>query len=126
MKYPIDYSNVNDMNNDYAYFRYADVLLMKAEAHLRTGDAAGALGVVNSVRAARGASELGSLDLDALLAERGRELFWENARRNDMIRYGKFLDAWQEKPATGVTALLFPIPPAQLAVNPNLVQNPGY
>lgn len=126
MKYPIDYSNINDMSNDYAYLRYADVLLMKAEAHLRTGDAAGALGVVNDVRTARGASELASLDLDELLAERGRELYWENWRRNDLIRYGKFLDAWQEKPASDAKALLFPIPPAQLAVNPNLDQNPGY
>ncbi|MEJ7680923.1 MAG: RagB/SusD family nutrient uptake outer membrane protein [Segetibacter sp.] len=62
IKYPYDYGTSGDQkNNDWAIFRYADVLLMKAEAMLRTGDAAGALAIVNLIRAKRGAAALGSL-----------------------------------------------------------------
>ena len=126
MKYPVDYSNLNDPNNDGVYFRYADVWLMKAEAEMRNGNSGTALNMVNELRAARGASTLSSIDEATMLAERGRELYWENWRRQDMIRFGKYLDAWQEKPASSESKLLFPIPTAQLAVNPNVEQNPGY
>ncbi len=128
IKYPIDYANVGSdhANNDYVFYRLADVMLMKAEALLRTGDANGALTIVNQIRDVRNASELNSLDLDVLLAERGREFYWEGHRRTDLIRFGRFLNAWQEKEASGPERLLFPIPAQSLAGNPNLVQNPGY
>lgn len=126
VKYPVDYNGGDNADNDYVFFRYADVLLMKAEALLRTGNASGALDIVNELRNARNASALGSLDADELLAERGRELYWEGWRRQDLIRFGKFLDAWQDKPASGPERLLFPIPSVALSVNPNLEQNPGY
>lgn len=127
IKYPFDYATPGDQkNNDFAVFRYADVLLMKAEALLRSGNAAGALPLVNSVRAKRGVGNLASIDLDALLDERGRELYWEGYRRQDLIRFGKYLQAYQEKPASDAKTLLFPIPGSQLAVNTNLTQNPGY
>ena len=45
-------------NNDLSIFRYADVLLMKAEALLRSGNAGAALTIVNSVRAKRGVGNL--------------------------------------------------------------------
>ena len=137
-KYPIDYVNDGNGNvdNDYVFFRLADVLLMKAEAIMRggTGTAAGsygstALAIVNSIRTnpSRGASSLAALTLDQLLDERGRELYWENWRRQDMIRFGKFLLPFQEKTATSDPKyLLFAIPNQQLAVNPNLQPNPGY
>ena len=127
VKYAIDYANVGSKkpDNDWVYYRYADVLLMKAEALLRTSQAGAALNIVNSIRTVRGASALGSLTLDNLLDERGRELYWESFRRQDLIRFGKFLAAWQEKPASDAKYLLFPIPDNQLG-NPNLVQNPGY
>lgn len=126
VKYPPDYVSGDNVDNDYVYFRYSDVLLMKAEAQLRTNNAGGALTIVNQIRAARGASNLLSINLDQLLDERGRELYWESHRRTDMIRFGKFLLAYSEKPASGPERLLFPIPNQQLAVNPNLKQNPGY
>lgn len=127
VKYPPDLFNGDNANNDYVFFRYADVLLMKAEALLRTSSAAAGLVVVNSIRAKRLASPLGTLTADNLLDERGRELYWESWRRQDMIRFGKFLQPFQEKPATsGNERLLYPIPNAALAVNPNLEQNPGY
>ncbi len=126
-KYAYDYSNYSSQNNnDWAMFRYADVLLMKAEALLRTNKADDALTIVNDLRAARGVSPLGSLTLDNLLDERGREMYWEGWRREDLIRFGKYLDAWQEKPTDDPKNILFPIPNNQLSVNPNLVQNPGY
>ncbi|MDQ6608354.1 MAG: RagB/SusD family nutrient uptake outer membrane protein, partial [Bacteroidota bacterium] len=112
-------------DNDYVYFRYADVLLMKAEALLRT-NGAGALTIVNNLRANRGATALGSLTMDNLIDERGRELYLESWRRQDLIRFGKYLQAYQEKPASEPKSLLFPIPNGQLAANPNLSQNPGY
>jgi hypothetical protein len=127
IKYPYDYATSGDQkNNDWVVFRYADVLLMKAEALLRTGNAGDALTIVNSIRAKRGATDLGALDLTAMLDERGQEMYWEGYRRQDQIRFGTFLDAWEEKPASDVSRLLFPIPNDQLAVNPNLEQNPGY
>ena len=126
IKYPIDYVSGDNADNDYVYYRYADILLMKAEAAMRTGDSALALDIVNNIRSVRGASTLSSIDETSLLAERGRELYWEGHRRTDMIRFGTFLDAFNDKPASGTERLLFPIPSSSLASNPNLVQNPGY
>ena len=138
IKYPIDYTGGDNSNNDYVYFKISDVILMKAEAIMRGGTATAnpaafggsntALGQVNFLRthASRGASALGSLSLDQLLDERGRELYWESWRRQDLIRFGKYLNAWQEKPASDAKRLLFPIPSRSLAANPNLTQNAGY
>ena len=126
VKYPIDYNNGDNVDNDYVFYRYADVLLMKAEAMMRNGNTADALTIVNEIRTARGVAALANLDADAMIDERGRELYWEGHRRTDLIRFGKFLNAWNEKPASSETYLLFPIPSEPLAVNPNLVQNPGY
>lgn len=127
-KYPIDYVHSDNgfVDNDYVYFRYADVLLMKAEALLRNNNAAAGLPIVNSLRANRGASLLTSLTTNNLIDERGRELYLESWRRQDLIRFGKFLEPWQEKGQSDPKYLLFPIPNGQLAGNPNLTQNPGY
>jgi hypothetical protein len=109
---------------------------MKAEAILRGGTATNtgpygntALSIVNAIRthSSRGASTMTSINLDQLLDERGRELWWEGWRRQDLIRFGKFLQPFQEKNyQSDLKYLLFPIPADQLAVNPNLVQNTGY
>ncbi|MEX6688395.1 RagB/SusD family nutrient uptake outer membrane protein [Danxiaibacter flavus] len=129
MKYTIDYASSDGTfaNNDYVFYRYSDVLLMKAEAMLRSGNAAGGLTLVNQVRAARNVTPFASLTLDNLLDELGREFYFECHRRTDLIRFGKFLDPWQEKDGTDDPKyLIYPIPNRQLAVNPNLEQNPGY
>ena len=127
VKYVPDLYNGDNVNNDYVFFRYADVLLMKAEALVRTNAAAAALPIVNSIRTKRLASALATVTLDNLLDERGRELYWESWRRQDLIRFGKFLQPFQEKPNTsGKERLVYPIPNAALAVNPNLEQNTGY
>jgi hypothetical protein len=128
-KYPVDWTNnaSGTVDNDYVYFRLSDVMLMKAEALLRTTGAALALPIVNSIRANRGATPLAAVTLDNLIDERGRELYTENWRRQDLIRFGKFLAPRQLKPdASDAKYLLFPIPNQQLAASPNLTQNPGY
>ncbi len=125
-KFIPDMTNEETPGNDFTFFRYGDILLTKAEALLRSGQNGPALTIVNELRGVRGASDLGSIDEASLLAERGRELYMEGWRRNDLIRYGKFLDAWQDKPASNPTYLLFPFPSAQIVANPDLVQNPGY
>lgn len=128
-KTAIDYPNEGNGNwdNDYVYFRLADVMLMKAEALLRTGNANGGLAIVNALRLNRGATPLASLTTDNLIDERGRELYLESWRRQDLVRFGKFLNARIQKPnASDAKYLLFPIPNGQLAANPNLTQNPGY
>ena len=125
--FPFDYATAGDQkNNDWVIFRYADVLLMKAEAMVRMNNAAGALPIVNDIRLKRGATPLAAITLDNLIDERGREMYWEGWRRQDLIRFGKFLESWQEKSVNLPKNLLFPIPSTQLAVNPNLTQNPGY
>jgi hypothetical protein len=133
VKYAFDYGTSGDYKkNDYVMFRYADVLLMKAEAAFRKGDKDAAATIINNLRNARiepdpTAYTGATLTLDNILDERGREMYWESWRRQDLIRFGKYLQAWQEKPAdAGTKNLLFPIPSSQLAVNPNLTQNPGY
>jgi len=128
-KYPIDFQfdDNGNVDNDYVYFRLGDVLLMKAEALLRTNGAAAALVIVNNLRTNRGASALASLTLDNMIDERAREMYLENFRRQDLIRFGKFLLPMQEKAETSDPKyLLFPIPNGQVAGNPNLSQNPGY
>ncbi len=129
VKYPIDYKSGDNADNDYVYFRYADVLLMKAEAILRggtdpNGQTADAL--VNLVRARANLPAIASVTLDQLIDERGREFYWEGWRRQDLIRFGKFLQAWEEKAESDPRRLLFPIPARSLAANPSLAQNPGY
>jgi len=98
-------------------------------------DNAGALELVNELREARDAAPMSNItlvntanvyDANTLLAERGRELYWEIVRRTDLIRFGVFMKAWALKSASDATHLVFPIPSSALAANPNLKQNPGY
>ena len=111
----------------YIILRYADVVLMKAEAIMRGGSSSeNALDVVNTLRARRGADALGSLDDAAMLDERGRELYWEGIRRVDQVRFGTFTNAWSQKENTESFRVLFPIPTLALGSNPNLQQNNGY
>lgn len=107
--------------------RFADAHLMKAEALLRKGNAGAALTEVNALRALRANTPaLASLNEASLLDERGRELYTEGWRRNDMIRFGVFKAAREFKPAGDGHTDLFPIPASALLSNPGLKQNPGY
>jgi hypothetical protein len=137
VKYPPDYNFYGgNANNDLVLMRYPDVVLMVAEAKLRISASDGsALTMVNALRTVRGAAPLPSLtlvntaniyDQNTLLAERGREFYWEMSRRTDLERFGVYNNLWQYKTADAPTYLLFPIPNQALAANPNLKQNPGY
>ena len=67
---------------------------------------------------------LTSVTLEDILNERGYELYWEGYRRQDLVRFGRFGDAWYEKPATDESKALFYIPTSALDTNENLHQNP--
>jgi len=117
-----------DMNNDYPIVRLGELYLVRAEAMSRmAGDWNVGLADVNVLRARAGVSEYSSIDADEFLAERGREMFQESARRTDLIRFGKYTDAWWEKPVSEDFRTIFPIPQAQIdASGGSLAQNPGY
>ena len=131
-KYPLDPAQMNGGGwgsaNEFVFFRFADVRLMKAEAILRGGtDPETALSIVNDIRTKRGVAALASLNLNDLLAERGRELYLEAWRRNDLIRFGRFNEPVGERPtASAPYRVIFPIPNIALSSNPNLKQNFGY
>lgn len=120
------------MSNDWTIFRYADILLIKAEAIMRKngGSANGeALALVNQVRErayGNANNNYTSLDLPELLNERGRELAWEGQRRQDQIRFGTWGNAWFKKTASSEHLKLYPIPFTALSTNNKLEQNPGY
>lgn len=128
--YPDSTSTSRNQNNDVPVFRYSDILLMKAEAILRGGTATGgqsAVSLVNQLRANRTTSPaLTTISLDGIYAERCRELAWETWHRNDMIRFGKYEGSWGFKTNAETYRRIFPVPTAAIAVNPTLVQNPGY
>jgi hypothetical protein len=128
-KYEPDSNNLGNPENDYVLMRYSDALLMKAEAALRggTGGAATAQTILNQIdiRAKLAAGSTPST-LDGIYLERGKELWYEGWRRNDMIRFGKFLAPRELKPTTSDPKYaLYPIP-ADALFNPNVTQNPGY
>jgi len=138
-KWEIYKGNNGQLSNDYQIFRFADVLLMKAEAIARqtnNWNDAETLDIVNTIRTLHGGVDpFATLDADKFLAERGREMFAEAVRRTDLIRFGKYNDAWRFHEAdvaddlgpNGINHLnIFPIPAAQLNANKNLKQNPGY
>lgn len=124
-------TGANDMDADFALFRYSDVLLMQAECQMRLGNTAAALAATAPVRARAGVPNFTSeaFGLDSLLAERGREFVWEGWRRQDLIRFGHFGDKKQFKnytdPSDGHYEL-FPIPTTAFQTDAHLTQNPGY
>src|SRR6185437_10533631 len=115
-KYPPDFSDPtgkyysSNPGNWMMLVRYSEVALMVAEAKMREAspDVAGALTLINALRTARGAATVASMPLvntgnvedpTTLLAERGRELYWESLRRTDLIRFGMYNALWQYKPS---------------------------
>ena len=144
LKYEVDKTGTYTYcENDFVVFRYADVLYMKAEALLRgatNGDLATLLATADfqlmRTRVNRPAYTVGTLTLDEIYDERGREFAWEGVRRRDMIRFGKYAGVvsynwpWKGGVAAGqdidVKYNLFALPASDLNANQNLKQNPGY
>jgi len=118
IKFEIKKGADENLSNDFPIFRYADVLLMKAEAMIRQGENGDQY--VNEIRRRAGVSEWTGATLDQILEERGREMFMEGHRRQDLIRFGKYNDSWWEKDASGSDRNVFPIPQWAIDANPNL------
>ena len=132
-------SDENYQENDYIIYRLTEIYFNKAEAIMRKNNGvanAEAVELINKSRKrafaaadwAKAKYTSGTLTMDELLAERGREFIFEGKRRQDLIRFGKFTTGswWDHKATNDPNLELFPIPQNQLAINPNLVQNPGY
>ncbi|PPK87742.1 putative outer membrane starch-binding protein [Neolewinella xylanilytica] len=126
-KFAFDFGLALAQQNDFPIFRYADILLMRAEALWRmdNGDAE-AVELVRQVRERAGLEAIDPLTEDELYDEIQRELAFEAHSRPTMIRFDRFTGNWWEKNASSEEKLLFPIPQGQLNANPNLTQNPGY
>ncbi len=141
-KYEFDKSTTQQysFNNDLVIWRYADALLLKAEAEYRMGNKAEALTIVNEVRARVAATPRTELTLNDILDERMLELAWEGVRRPDQIRFCTFTEPTADR-FKGVThnasagdynddtqgyTMVYPIPYAVLNLNKKLNQNPGY
>jgi hypothetical protein len=127
--YPDSLNTDRNQGNDVPMFRYADILLEKAEAILRGASATNGdspLSLVNQVRSRAKAAALTAVTLSDILDERGREFSMEMWRRNDLIRFGQFEKAWGIKTDANPNKRIFPIPRPEMQLNPKLVQNPGY
>lgn len=134
---PNEYSAYNRyQSNDVPIFRFADIILTKAEAIKRgatatNGDTPQSL--FNQIRSYVYAPLLDhNPSLQEILDERGREFFDENWRRNDMIRFGTFESEYgfhkHSNPDARFdkTCRILPVPDDILKENTNWKQNPGY
>ncbi len=140
-KYEVDPNATKDgklMDNDIVLFRYADVLLMRAEAKFRLGGAnyqgekgGTAQDDFDAIRLRAGMATR-PVTLQNLLDERLLELCWEGWRRQDLIRFGQYRSLYHGETGAPVVdesdghTSLFPIPADVMALNHNLKQNPGY
>ncbi len=117
-----------NMDNDYPIVRLGEMYLVRGEALARAaGNWSLATDDVNILRRRAGVANMTNITADSFLAERGREMFQESARRTDLIRFGKYNGTWWEKPVSPSHVTLFPIPQTQItASNGTLRQNPGY
>ena len=128
---PADYNNGRNQSNDLPIFRFADILLMKAEALTRQGSS-GAKALFNQIRTYAGAPTIANEPtLQEIYDERGREFFDENWRRNDMIRFGHYEDEffphYKDFPDASFDKRhrIFPVPQNTINLN-GWEQNPGY
>ena len=128
---------------DFPIFRLAEMYLIYAEGVARgsnKGTLAQSVTFINELRERAYGNNLGNIftvdiNLDFIMDERARELYWEGHHRTDLIRFNKF---WQStylwpwkggvKNGTGVSEFrkLYPIPDSEIASNPNIKQNSGY
>lgn len=123
--------------SDYTILRYPEIIYSKAECLIRLGNTNDAGKLLNSVRK-RNYVDFNNniayqpegnvkLDLNEMLDEWGREFLNETRRRTDLIRFGRFQDAWWDKPKDVDDHYeIFPIPQTVLEQNEYLKQNPGY
>ena len=131
---------------DVPLMRYAEVLMIEAEANYRLGNANEALNYINQVRARAGAEALTAdkLSLETICDEWCREFYAEGRRRSDLVRFGVFagnsrglngnMYVWDWKGGSADGRIVdshfnaYPFPATEIQGNPNLKghQNPGY
>ena len=139
-KYEVDNttSSYLNHNNDKVFWRYADALLLAAEAKVRMGQSGDA--EVNEIRDRVQAGQKSNVTLQDILDERMLEFSYEGMRRQDQIRFGTYTEPTTDRYAgvhhnvatgdyvvdnTGFTTV-FPIPTSVLELNTKLTQNTGY
>ncbi len=138
---PVTYNNAYACT-DFPIFRYADALLMRAEALHRLGDDDNAVLDINKIRERAFGDESGNITAgeitdELLLNERGKEFYYEAQRRTDLVRFGKFTNGnynWTWKGGihkgtnTSSHMNIFPVPGDEVSANPNYkgLNNPGY
>jgi starch-binding outer membrane protein, SusD/RagB family len=122
-------------DNDIIVYRLADILLMKAEAYAGLNNTTDAITYLNKVRSRAGTGNYsGATDKlsveRAILDERGRELYFENKRWYDLVRFhkGGTIDVYTYVPnlVGKTTPLFWPLAQSILAKNTNLKQTTGY
>ena len=131
---------------DVPLMRYAEVLMIEAEANYRLGNANEALNYINQVRDRAGAEALTAdkLSLETICDEWCREFYTEGRRRSDLVRFGVFagnsrglngnMYVWDWKGGSADGRIVdshfnaYPFPATEIQGNPNLKghQNPGY
>lgn len=125
------YPNSSYFSNNYPILRYAEILLIRAEALNEVGNTGDAMALVNQIRDRSNATPISGLDQtalrDAILAERGQEFYMEGKRRIDLIRSGKYIQLWQaalESKYPGESfgylnddKIMFPIPQFEIDAN---------
>ncbi len=122
VKFEVKIGAKDNLSNNFPLFRYADILLMKAESVMRQGGNGDEW--INPLRERAGVPVFSGATIDELLAERGREMFFEGHRRQDLIRFGKFNNVWWEKTVSSPERKTFPIPQWAIDANPNLASDP--
>lgn len=148
-KYQHPHSIPNQTGQNWIIYRYAEVLLMMAEAKMEQGATGEALTFINQVRQRAGLNDLGSVTRDDILQERRIELAFENKRWYDLVRTGQAVSTMNDfgsrvkqnpqqyyfpegsapvEAAFNVNEdyLVYPIPASEIIINPDLEQNPGY
>ena len=139
-KYPLysDDEKAQQLEADYCEIRLPEIIYSLAECKLRSGDVTTAAKLLNTVRKRNYPSSdwstvlyapegSASLDMKEMLAEWGREFFAEGRRRVDLIRFGKFQDAWWDKEADADKHTeIFPFHPEIIGAHKGMKQNPGY
>lgn len=124
---------------DWSLYRLTWVYFAKAESLMRKAGGAATQEAVDLVNASKKrafsaadwpaeAYTPSTLTMDELLKERGREFIFEGFRRQDLIRFDKFINTtwWDHEPTNDKNKEMLPIPNRQVTLNPALIQNPGY
>lgn len=124
---------------NFPIIRYTDVLMMRAEALLKTGGAQSEVdAIVKQVRDRAGIPEISNVTYEQLIEERRREFAGEGLRWHDLVRSGLVkttMDAWLAvgdennvlPDALDINHIIYPVPFAQIEVKKGLYQqNLGY